>query len=69
MNGWRWKNQLIYEVLQSIYLVDDRHVSHLFANLSRPKRGNTPIPVHDLLSSPNGKTHFLSWLSYDILKI
>ncbi|ADI28126.1 hypothetical protein [Geobacillus sp. C56-T3] len=33
------EKQLIYEVLQSIYLVDDRHVSHLFANLSRPKRG------------------------------
>ncbi|ASS98110.1 hypothetical protein [Geobacillus thermocatenulatus] len=33
------EKQLIYEVLQSIYLVDDRRVSHLFANLSRPKRG------------------------------
>ncbi|KAF0996525.1 hypothetical protein [Geobacillus sp. TFV-3] len=33
------EKQLIYDVLQSIYLVDDRRVSHLFANLSRPKRG------------------------------
>lgn len=68
MNGWRWKNSSFMKCC-SRFTLSMTGMYRTCSPICRVRNGEHPIPVHDLLSSPNGKKHFLSWLSYYILKI